>query len=67
MSEQAREMLKTQMPVIDYSCSGDTWCMSLTTPFISKEYKFKSGEELETVSIDGRPVKVNSHQAPYIL
>ena len=59
MSEEDRQMIRKQVSFLEYSCDGDTWKLTLTNLCQSKPYIFKSGEELDTVTLDDKPVKVN--------
>ena len=58
VKEELRPLLRDALPTLEYDMEGDTWIMRLITPHFTKEYKFKSGEELSTHAIDGRDVKV---------
>ena len=59
--------MKDTLPKIKYGKDGDKWQMTIITPTISKLYTFQSGEELDTISIDGKNVKVSDIDTIHII
>ena len=54
-------MITGLRPELDISQSGDTFCLKMITPHVTKEVTFKNGDTVEQTSVVGKTVKVWVH------
>ena len=52
-------MIMSLRPELDISQSGDSYCLKMITPHVTKEVAFKNGDTVDQTSIVGKTVKVH--------
>ena len=55
---QIRAMICSLKPEIEIAKNGDEWEFKMYTPQSTRNVSFTSGQEIDTLSIVGKPVKV---------
>lgn len=59
MVEKAKTALSESAKLmVEFTQNGADWTITTTTPLGVKTVAFKLGQEFETTTLDGRPVKV---------
>lgn len=57
--ENLREIARKNQPNMEISNSGDSWTIKTVVGEKVKDSTFKIGEEFDSVSLTGQPLKVN--------
>ncbi|XP_060601144.1 sodium/calcium exchanger regulatory protein 1-like [Ruditapes philippinarum] len=55
--ENLREVAKKSIPTLEISNAGDSWTIKTTVSDKVKDTTFKVGEEFDSVSLTGQPLK----------
>ena len=58
LNEEMHQAMQLSLPQIQYAMEGDEWFMTIITSLSTMQYKFKPWDILNTISIDGKPIKV---------
>ena len=60
MEDAKRKMYTDMKFTMEYTRDGDEWSYTVSMPNgISKTFKFKIGEEFDSYTLDGRPIRVS--------
>jgi hypothetical protein len=59
MEEEKRKMYSNMRFTMEYTVNGDDWAYTVHMPHGAKTFQFCIGEEFDSFTLDGRPIKVN--------
>ncbi|ELU12067.1 hypothetical protein CAPTEDRAFT_20975 [Capitella teleta] len=57
MEEEKRKMYSNMRFTMEYTVNGDDWAYTVHMPQGAKTFNFRLGEEFDSYTLDGRPIK----------